>query len=57
MRAGENPARQPLAFSNQAQEQVLGLNGIAAELAGLVTGEEEYATGSFGIPFEHRVPR
>jgi hypothetical protein len=36
-----------------AQEQVLGLNRDAAELAGLVSGEEEYSPGPFGVPFEH----
>ena len=53
MRAGKDAAGQALAFPNQPEQQVLGLNGNAAELAGLVPGEEEYATGSFGIPFEH----
>ena len=53
VRAREDPAGEPLAFANQAQQQVLGLNGDAAELAGLVTGEEENSPGPFGVPFEH----
>ncbi len=32
---------------------MLGLNGNAAELAGLVSSEEEYSTGPFRVPFEH----
>ena len=53
VRARENPAGEPLAFPNQAEQQVLGLNGDAAELAGLVSGEEEDSPGPFGVPFEH----
>ena len=56
VRARENPAGEPLAFANQAQKEMLGLNGNAAELAGLVAGEEEYSPGPFGVPFEHPVP-
>ena len=32
VRAGEDPAGQPLALADQAEEQVLGFNGDAAEL-------------------------
>ena len=53
MRPGKDPAGQALTFPNQPKQQVLGLNGNAAELAGLVSGEEKYSSGSFGIPFEH----
>ena len=53
VRAREDPARQPLAFANQAEQQVLGLNRDAAELAGLVAGEEENPPRPFGVPFEH----
>ena len=53
VRARKNPAREPFAFANQAQQEMLGLNGDAAELTGLVTGEEEYSSGPFGVPFEH----
>jgi hypothetical protein len=32
MRAGKDPAREPFALANQAEEQVLGFNRDAAEL-------------------------
>ena len=53
VRAREDPAGQPLAFADQPEQQVLGLNRDAAELAGLVAGEEENSPGPFGVPFEH----
>ena len=53
MGAGKNPAGQAFALANQPKKQVLGLNGDASELTGLVTSEEEYSSGSFGVPFEH----
>ena len=55
VRAREDPARQPLALANQAQQQVLGLNRDAAELGGLVAGEEKHAPRSFRVAFEHPV--
>src|ERR1051326_2144008 len=53
VRARENPARQPFAFSNQPEQEVLGFNRNAAQLAGFVAGEEENASCPFGVPFEH----
>src|SRR5438093_12769659 len=53
MRAGKNAARQPFALANQAEQQVLGLDGDASELTRLVTGEEENSSGTFGVPFEN----
>ena len=53
MRARENPAGQPLSFADQAKEKVLGLNGDAAELAGLIAREEEDPSRPFCVPFEH----
>ncbi len=53
VRPGENAAGQPLAFANEPEQQVLGLDGDAAQLARLVSGEEENATRSFGVAFEH----
>src|SRR5690242_9995707 len=53
MRARKNAAGEALAFPNQPKKQMLGLNGNAAELAGLVTCEEEHSSGAFGVPFEH----
>jgi hypothetical protein len=43
----------PLPFADQPEQQVLGLDRDAAELAGLVAGEEENPSRSFRIPFEH----
>ena len=55
MRARKDPARQPLALADQSQQEVLGLNGDAAELAGFVAREEEHAPRSFRVAFEHPV--
>src|SRR5438309_6708961 len=54
VRAGEDAACEPFAFTNQPEQEMLGLNGNAAELAGLVTGAEEYSSSPWGVPFEHR---
>ena len=53
VRAREDPARQPFAFANQAEQEVLGLNRDAAELAGLIAGEEENPSRPFRVAFEH----
>ena len=53
MGAGKDPAGEAFAFANQTEEQVLGLNGDAPELTGLVTSKEEDSSGPFGVPFEH----
>ena len=53
VRARKDPAGQPFALANQAQKEMLGLNRDAAELTGLVAGEEENSPGPFGVPFEH----
>ena len=53
VRAREDPAGEPFALANQAQQEVLGLDRDAAELTGLVAGEEENSPGPFGVPFEH----
>ena len=53
MRARKDAAGQALPFSNQPQEEMLGLNRNAPELAGFVTGEEKYSSCPFGVPFEH----
>jgi hypothetical protein len=41
-------------LADQPEQEVLGLDGQAAELAGLVSSEEEYSSSVFGVPFEHR---
>ena len=43
----------PLAFTNQAEQQVLRLDRDAPELAGFVAREEENPTRPFCIAFEH----
>src|SRR5207253_9785723 len=53
MRPRETPAGEALAFTNQAEQQVLGLNGDAAELTGLVSGEKKHPPGPFGVAAEH----
>ena len=53
VRARKNAARQPFPFANQPEQQVLGLDRDAAELAGLVAGEEQHPSSPFGVPFEH----
>src|SRR5579859_5480418 len=44
---------QRLVLAQQAQQQVLRLNVRRAELAGLITGEEDYAPCFLCIPLEH----
>ena len=53
VRPREDPARQPLALADQAEEQVLGFDRNAPELAGFIAREEEDAPRSFGVPLEH----
>ena len=55
VRAGKDPARQPLALANQSEEQVLGFDGNASELTRLVAREKEDASRSFRVTFEHPV--
>ena len=53
VRPGKNAAGQPFAFADQPEQQVLGLNRDRAKLAGFVSGEEQNATRSFSVAFEH----
>jgi hypothetical protein len=41
-------------LTDQREQEMLGLDGQAAELAGLISSEEECSSGVFGVPFEHR---
>ena len=50
---GKDPARQALALTNQAEQQVLGLDLRAAKLRGLVPGEEQDPAGALRVAFEH----
>ena len=52
---GEQLARRLLAFFQQAEQDVLGADPLAALLAGLVTGQEQDPFGLFGEFFEHRL--
>ena len=56
MGSGKDPAREALAFTNQTQQQVLGFNGNATELACFVAGKKQHPPGSFGISLEHPPP-
>ena len=49
----QKPVGQRLVLAQQAQQQVLGLDVRAAELARFVAGKEYYAPGFFRVPFEH----
>src|SRR5438270_1955882 len=44
---------QRLVFTQQAQQQVLRFNVRRAELAGLISGEEDYAPCFLCIPLKH----
>ena len=53
-RAGAQKAiGERLVFPQQTQQQMLGLDTRTAELAGLVSGEEDDSAGLFGITFKH----
>ncbi len=45
--------RDAFALADQSEQEVLGLNGDAAELAGLVPGKEENPSRPFRVAFEH----
>ena len=53
VRALENAARQPLAFTDQAEQEVLRLDRDAPQLAGFVAREEKNPARPFCIAFEH----
>jgi hypothetical protein len=44
-----------LVFTQQAEQQVLGLDVRGAELARLVAREKNYASGLFCVPFKHLI--
>jgi hypothetical protein len=45
--------RQRLVLAQQPQQQVFGLDIEAAELAGLIAGEEDGSPGLFCVALEH----
>ncbi len=53
MRAREDAAGEAFPFADQSKQQVLGLNGDAAELAGLIAREEKNPSRPFCVAFEH----
>src|ERR1051325_2169960 len=57
MRARENPTREAFAFTNQSEQQVLGLNRRTAELRRLVASNKENTTRTFRIAFKHAIFR
>ena len=50
---GEDAGGQPLALADEAEEEVLRLDRVAAQLAGFVAGEEDHPTGTLRITFKH----
>ncbi len=54
VRPRENATGEPFAFADQPEKKVLGFNGYAAELAGLIAREEEDPSRPFCVAFEHR---
>ena len=53
MGPGENPTREALAFPDQPEQEMLGLDGDAAELTRFVAGEEQYTPRSFCVSLKH----
>ena len=53
MALAEDPRGQTLPLSDEAEQQVLRLDRIAAELARLVAGKENHPPGAFGVALEH----
>jgi hypothetical protein len=40
-------------FSEESQEEMLGLNARSTEITGFVAGEKDHAAGFFGIALEY----
>ncbi len=57
LEAPEDLADRLLAFAEYAEQDVLGFDDPAAELAGLVAGEEESTSGFFIVLLKHAIPR
>ena len=53
VRLGEKPASQTFAFSNEAEQEVLRLDRVTAQLRCFVSGKEDYPLSSLGVPLEH----
>jgi len=49
----QKPIRKLLIFSQEAEKQMLGLDVRAAELAGLIPGEEDNAPRLFRVSLKH----
>lgn len=54
--SGEQPASRFVAGADQPEEEMLGVYCLAAEPKGLITGEEQRASGALGVAVEHRSP-
>ena len=50
---GEEAGGQALALADETEQQVLGLDRPAAQLAGLVAGEEDHPPSPLGVALEH----
>jgi hypothetical protein len=55
MGASEDAARESFALADQSEQQVLGFNGNAPELARFIARKKEHAPRAFRIAFEHPV--
>ena len=52
-RVGKDPAGEALAFANQPEKHVFGLDAEAPQLTRLVAREEQYPARPLREPFEH----
>ena len=50
----QEAVRQRLVLAQQSEQQVLGLDVRAAELAGLVPGEEDHPSRLLRVSFKHK---
>lgn len=56
MDSGQESANRFVAAPNQAEQEMFGLNRLAAEPKGLVASEEQGAPCAFGVSVEHLLP-
>jgi hypothetical protein len=49
----EDPARQSLAFAYQSEQEMLGLDGITAQLCCFIASKENYSLRALGVSLEH----
>lgn len=56
MDSGEESANRLVAATNQAEQEMFGLDRLAAEPKGLIASEEQGASCAFGVSVEHLLP-